>query len=186
MFRLVNGLNSVWENFETNREICGLLRSGHFLYLRNTKLMINKMRTDVFLSGLMSVFMLMSCNSNVVFEDFESGSLSRWAAEGDAFANVPTVAADDPEVKGYNGEGFLKSLSSSAVQGSLTSEPFTIEKQSRNGITVDMMETLVKQMAEIEGVTETLKRRDQMAWVGAMNNIRSRADEIVRAELIEV
>ncbi|MBQ6078316.1 MAG: TnpV protein, partial [Clostridia bacterium] len=31
-----------------------------------------------------------------------------------------------------------------------------------------------------------LKRRDQMAWVGAMNNIRARADEIVRAELIEV
>ncbi|MBR0425424.1 MAG: TnpV protein [Clostridia bacterium] len=37
-----------------------------------------------------------------------------------------------------------------------------------------------------EGVTEDLKRRDQMAWVGAMNNIRNRADEIVRAELIEV
>ena len=37
-----------------------------------------------------------------------------------------------------------------------------------------------------EGVTEDLKRRDQMAWVGAMNNIRNRADEIGRAELIEV
>ena len=49
-----------------------------------------------------------------------------------------------------------------------------------------MMETLVKQMAAAEGVTEDLKRRDQMAWVGAMNNIRNRADEIIRAELIEV
>jgi hypothetical protein len=49
-----------------------------------------------------------------------------------------------------------------------------------------MMETLVKQMAASEGVTEDLKRRDQMAWVGAMNSIRNRADEIVRAELIEV
>lgn len=48
------------------------------------------------------------------------------------------------------------------------------------------METLVKQMASAEGVTEALKRRDQMAWVGAMNNIRARADEIVRTELIEV
>ena len=41
-------------------------------------------------------------------------------------------------------------------------------------------------VAKAEGVTEALKRRDQMAWVGAMNNIRNRADEIVRAELIEV
>ncbi len=122
------------ENLKNIREFCGRLQSGHFLYLRNknTKLKINKMRTDVFLSGLVSVFMLVSCNSNIVFEDFESGSLSRWAAEGDAFANVPAVAADDSEVKGYNGEGFLKSLSDSAVQGSLTSEPFTIEKKYVN------------------------------------------------------
>ena len=51
---------------------------------------------------------------------------------------------------------------------------------------LDMMETLVKQMAKAECVTEDLKRCDQMAWVGAMNNIRNRADEIIRAELIEV
>ena len=55
-----------------------------------------------------------------------------------------------------------------------------------NEAALDMMETLVKQMAADEGVTEDLKRRDQMAWVGAMNSIRNRADEIVRAELIEV
>lgn len=55
-----------------------------------------------------------------------------------------------------------------------------------NEAALDMMETLVKQMAAAEGVTEEFKRRDQMAWVGAMNNIRNRADEIVRAELIEV
>ena len=50
------------ENLTNIREFCGWLQGGHFLYLRNIKLMINKMRTDVFLSGLMSVFMLMSCN----------------------------------------------------------------------------------------------------------------------------
>jgi hypothetical protein len=55
-----------------------------------------------------------------------------------------------------------------------------------NEAALDMMETLVKQMAAAEGVTEDLKRHDQMAWVGAMNSIRNRADEIVRAELIEV
>ena len=43
---------------------------------------------------------------------------------------------------------------------------------------------LAKQMAECEGVTEKLKADDQMEWVGRMNNIRSRATEIVNAELI--
>lgn len=49
----------------------------------------------------------------------------------------------------------------------------------------EMMNTLVSQMAGREGVTETLKAKDQMAWVEAMNNIRQRAEEIVRRELIE-
>lgn len=43
---------------------------------------------------------------------------------------------------------------------------------------------LVKQMAEAEGVTEQLKADNQMEWVGRMNNIRSRAMEIVNSELI--
>ena len=43
---------------------------------------------------------------------------------------------------------------------------------------------LVKQMAEREGVTEKLKADNQMEWLGRMNNIRSRATEIVNAELI--
>lgn len=43
---------------------------------------------------------------------------------------------------------------------------------------------LVKQMAEAEGVTETLKAANQMEWVDRMNSIRSRAMEIVNSELI--
>ena len=45
---------------------------------------------------------------------------------------------------------------------------------------------LVKQLAKQESVTEELKRRDQMAWVGAMNNIRDRLNEIVLSEVIFV
>ena len=45
---------------------------------------------------------------------------------------------------------------------------------------------LVKQLAKQEGVTEELKRRDQMAWVGAMNNIRDRVNEIVLNEVIYI
>ena len=48
----------------------------------------------------------------------------------------------------------------------------------------EMYDLLMKQLAEKEGITEQLKAADQMAWVGAMNNIRNRAEEIVNAEVI--
>lgn len=48
----------------------------------------------------------------------------------------------------------------------------------------DMFSRLVKQMAEREGVTERLKAENQMEWVGRMNNIRSRASEIINSNLI--
>lgn len=50
--------------------------------------------------------------------------------------------------------------------------------------TQDRLALLIKQMVEKEGVTEQLKAQDQMAWVGAMNNIRNRAEEIVNKEII--
>ena len=43
---------------------------------------------------------------------------------------------------------------------------------------------LVKELAEKEGVTEQLKSADQMAWVRQMNNIRSRAAEIINEEVV--
>ena len=43
-----------------------------------------------------------------------------------------------------------------------------------------LLETIIRQMAEAQGIDEDLKARDQMAWVGAMNNIKSAALEILR------
>ena len=43
---------------------------------------------------------------------------------------------------------------------------------------------LVKQMVDAEGITEMLKANDQMEWVGRMNNVRSRAFEIVEVDII--
>ena len=42
----------------------------------------------------------------------------------------------------------------------------------------------VKAIAAAEGVTEHMKQHDQIAWVGAMNSIRNRAEEIVLREMI--
>ena len=48
----------------------------------------------------------------------------------------------------------------------------------------DRLERMIDQMKVAEGITETLKACDPMAWVGAMNNIRNRAEEIILQELI--
>lgn len=43
-----------------------------------------------------------------------------------------------------------------------------------------LLETIIRQMAKAQGIDEDLKARDQMAWVSAMNNIKSAALEILR------
>ena len=48
----------------------------------------------------------------------------------------------------------------------------------------EMFDLLIKQLVEKEGITQQLKTTDQMAWVGAMNNIRNRAEEIVNTEVL--
>ena len=48
----------------------------------------------------------------------------------------------------------------------------------------ECLSVIVEQMKEAEGVTEDLKAADQMAWVGAMNSIRNRAEEIILREMI--
>ena len=65
------------------------------------------------------------------------------------------------------------------INGKLNSHLTEIDNQA-----VEMFDRLVKQLAEKEGITEQLKAKDPMAWVGAMNNIRSAAEEIVNAEVI--
>ena len=46
------------------------------------------------------------------------------------------------------------------------------------------MADTMEQMSEREGVTEQLKEENQLLWVQKMNNIRARAEEIVREEII--
>ena len=48
----------------------------------------------------------------------------------------------------------------------------------------DMAEYLIKEMARKQGVTEELKARDMLRWVGKMNNIRACADEIVLNDIV--
>ena len=50
----------------------------------------------------------------------------------------------------------------------------------------EMFDSIVRDIKKAEGVTEQLKAENQMAWIGAMENIQNRAREIVKSELIYV
>ena len=65
------------------------------------------------------------------------------------------------------------------TSGTLNTHLHEIDETSLN-----RFDMLVRQMAEAQGVTERLKSDDQMAWVGAMNNIRACAVEVIQTELI--
>ena len=72
-------------------------------------------------------------------------------------------------------------LSGLQLSGKLNSYLADIDKQAE-----EMCSRLVKQMAEREGVSETLKSENQMEWVQRINSIRNRAIEIVNTGIIFV
>ncbi|MCR0422732.1 TnpV protein [[Clostridium] innocuum] len=65
------------------------------------------------------------------------------------------------------------------TSGQLSSHLVEIEQTAQR-----RMEQIVTQMAKANGVTEELKERDPMKWVGLMNNLQNAAEEAILAELI--
>lgn len=104
---------------------------------------------------------------------------------------IPNLVLDpQPEgdigIWGWRRKRYLKEHRKGVYNAMLLNNTLTRHLSDTNEAALDYMETLVRQMAKAEAVTEELKRKDQMAWVGQMNNIRNRAEEIVRNELIYV
>ena len=66
-------------------------------------------------------------------------------------------------------------------QGTLWTYLAEVDQQATN-----MFSRLVEQMTANEGITEYLKEENQMEWTTRMNNIESRARDIVYQELIYV
>lgn len=67
------------------------------------------------------------------------------------------------------------------LSGKLDSHLAEIDQQAE-----EMFFQLVEQMAQREGITEQFKSENQMEWVGQMNNVRNRVEEIIYSELIYV
>ena len=70
-------------------------------------------------------------------------------------------------------------FSTLVLSGKLTEHLMEVDQTAK-----EQMETLTRQLAAAEGVTESLKARDQLEWLRRMNSIRNRAEEIVKNELI--
>ena len=79
---------------------------------------------------------------------------------------------------------FLKEYHKVRYYNLLTSCTLTEHLAETEQRALTMEETLTKQMAAKEGITESLKAADMMSWVRKMNNLKNRVQEIVKAEVI--
>lgn len=108
---------------------------------------------------------------------------------GDYLIPNLTISKEETELIGVWGQRHRRYLkehhkifyTNLLISGKLNSYLADIDKQAE-----DMFFKLIKQMAESEGVTETLKAENQMEWVCRMNNIRNRVTEILYSEIIYV
>ena len=65
------------------------------------------------------------------------------------------------------------------LSGKLNSYLSDIDQQAH-----ERLDTIIKQAAQVQGITEELKATKPLVWVGKMNNIRCAAEEIMIHELI--
>ena len=119
------------------------------------------------------------------FTDEKTGF--RYTLQGDYYLPDLALPAEEQQPIGIWGQRHLRHLKQNRrvlytnllTSGKLNNYLADIDKQAE-----EMLFRLVKQMAEREGVTEQLKADNQMVWVGLMNDIRSRATEVVNTDLI--
>jgi len=106
---------------------------------------------------------------------------------GDFYVPNLLMAEEEPTIYGRFGRMRLKYLKEHRrgtyitlkTSGQLTHYLDEIDREAN-----EMLRLLIEQMAQALGITEQLKAENQMAWMGAMNNIRNEAEEIVYEKLI--
>ena len=84
----------------------------------------------------------------------------------------------------YLREKYLKEHRKLLYMNLLSTDKLTEHLWDIEQAAFEMMETITKNMAVSEGVTEELKAKETMTWIGMMNNIRSSAEETILNDLI--
>ena len=106
---------------------------------------------------------------------------------GDYYFPCLSVPAEEKQPVGVWGQRHLRYIrecrkalyTSLQLSGKLNSYVADIDRQAQ-----ELFDSIIQQMTQSQGITETLKATDQMVWVGSMNDIRKVAEEIVCKELI--
>ena len=100
---------------------------------------------------------------NLILEPREHCPIGRWGRMHRAY-----LEAEHP--------GLYERL---ILNGTLNKHMADAEERART-----MLELLISQMAQQEGITERLKATEQMEWVRRMNSVRSRVEEIILEKVI--
>ena len=105
--------------------------------------------------------------------------------EGDYM--IPNLIAPEAESIGIWGRRrreYLKKHRNGIYTGLLLSRKLNAHLAETDRQAEEMFDCLIRQMAAEQAVTEQLKAENQMAWVGAMNNIRNAAEEVILEKII--
>ena len=106
---------------------------------------------------------------------------------GDYYIPVLTLSSEEQRPIGKWGRmhrDYLKEHRSILFNDLILSGQLWTYLADLNNQAQERLSLIIEQMKASEGVTEELKAANQMAWVGAMNCIRSRAEEIILREMI--
>ena len=110
----------------------------------------------------------------------------RYRLEGDYYLPVLELPEENRPIGrwGRLHKAYLKHHRPILYQSLLLSGKLYTVLADLNEQATERCSLIIRQMAEAEGITEKLKANDPMRWVQGMNSIRSRAEEIIRAEMI--
>lgn len=107
--------------------------------------------------------------------------------QGDYYISCLVLPTEEEQPIGLWGQRHLRYIkeyhktryTSLLANGKLNSYLADIDQQAQ-----EQLDTIIQQMAQIQGISEELKAVDQMAWVRKMNHIRASAMEIVNQEIV--
>ena len=110
----------------------------------------------------------------------------RYQLEGDYYLPVLELPEENRPIGrwGRLHKEYLKNYRPILYQSLLLSGKLYTVLADLNEQATERCSFIIRQMAEAEGITEELKAKDPMHWVQGMNSIRSRAEEIIQAEMI--
>ena len=106
---------------------------------------------------------------------------------GDYYIPVLTLSSEEQRPSGKWGgmhRDYLKEHRPILFNDLILSGQFWTYLADLNEQAQERLSLIIEQMKASEGVTEELKATNQMAWIGAMNSIRNRAEEIILREMI--